>query len=96
MSQCKEIKIIMSSKPFTTNTTATTKNIRKTSCHDCLFGPLKSWAKTRFGKKPTYVELDDGFEPLLDEKRAPMPTYAVSKIMRIAIPRTIKRHNRLP
>ncbi|RKL33844.1 hypothetical protein BFJ70_g8578 [Fusarium oxysporum] len=97
MSQHKEIKIIMSSKPCTTNsTTTTTKNNRKISCHDCLFGPLRSWAKTKFGKKPTYVELHDDFEPLLDEKRAPRPAYEVSKMMCIATPRTIKRYNRLP
>ncbi|KLO92988.1 uncharacterized protein Y057_1463 [Fusarium fujikuroi] len=96
MSQYKEIQIIMSSKPCTTNTTTSSMNNGKISCHDCLFGPLRSWAKTKFGKKPTYVELHDDFEPLLDEKRAPRPIYEVSKIMRTATPRTIKRYNRLP
>ncbi|KAF9772604.1 hypothetical protein IL306_009667 [Fusarium sp. DS 682] len=86
--------IIMSSKPSTTKIT-TTKNNKKATCHGCLFGPLKSWAKTIFGKKPTCVELDEDFEPLLDEKRAPRPTYAASKIMRMATPRTTKRYNRL-
>ncbi|KAF4956588.1 hypothetical protein FGADI_3740 [Fusarium gaditjirri] len=97
MSQYKEIKIIMSCKPCTTTTPTTiTKNSRKISCHDCLFGPLRSWAKTIFAKKPTYVELHDDFEPLLDEKRAPRPAYEEYEIMRITTPRTIKRYNRLP
>ncbi|KAF4343076.1 hypothetical protein FBEOM_2965 [Fusarium beomiforme] len=95
MSQCREIKVIMSSNPCTTRI-AVTKINKKAASYDCLFGPLKSWTRTIFGKKPAYVELDEDFEPLLDEKMAPRPIYAASKIMRMATPRTIKRYNRLP
>ncbi|KAF4970894.1 hypothetical protein FSARC_2164 [Fusarium sarcochroum] len=94
MSQYREIKIVMSSRPCTTST-ITTKNKRKAAWQGCLFRPIKTWATALFGKKSTYTELDEDYEPLLEEKMAPRPTYAASTFMRRAASRTIRKYNRL-
>lgn len=85
MTQSREIKIVIAS---THNTRPSSRsNHRRMTWPGCLMLPVKSWTTSLFGNKDVPRQPDEGFEPLLEERRGFAVRRAASSLLRMTAPR---------
>lgn len=90
MTQSREIKIVIASAHNTRPLSRSTH--RRVAWPGCLAIPVKSWMTSLFGSRDVPRQPDEGFEPLLEERKGFVVKRAASSILRITASRPPRKN----